>query len=396
MITKCRLCHSENLTSVIDLGNQHLSDFRADKNSPDLYPLNLLLCLTCSLAQLSDTAPRDLMYHDGYGYKSGVNEKLRENLRDLVKYGDSLNPNAKTWLDIASNDGTLLSYVSKSIFRVGVDPVSKFKNEASAHANLIIDDYFPPQEKFTSKFDIITASFMFYDVDDPNLFVSEIKKVLSDSGILIVQQNYLLSMLEFNTFDNISHEHIEYYSMTSMKFLMESHDLEIFDAHQTDTNGGSFVCAVAKRGSRHLSNNVIELQKQEKLANLTSTQPYESFAKNIDYEMEKLTSLVEDLHSQGKTIYIYGASTRGSTIWQKAKIDNRVVAYAVERQEAKIGKYFSAIGVPIISEVQMREAPPDYLLIGPWFLREQFIARESKFLQNGGKMIFPLPKVEIV
>jgi hypothetical protein len=397
MISKCRSCNSPDLVPVVDLGEQYLSDFRTDYSKPSKFPLRLVLCRICNLAQLDTTVDRTLMYHDGYGYRSGVNEIIVSNLKMLVNYAYSFIPDPNRWLDIACNDGTLLSLVKKSTFKVGVDPVAKFKIESINHANLIISDYFPSEStNRLDKFDVITSISMFYDLDDPNEFVSRVKDKLSESGVWIIQQNYLLSMLQNNSFDNICHEHIEYYSLRAMKYLIERNNLEIIDVFLDDINGGSLITAIAHPGVFKLNANVGKQLKNEKDYGLSDTAPYKKFQDNIQIIKDDLIYMLSLAKSQGKRVQIYGASTRGATIWQYIKLGPDLVESAVERQLEKIGKVFSAIAIPIIGEEEMRLNPPDYLLVGPWFLRESFVRREQNFISNGGKFIFPLPKVELV
>ena len=397
MISNCRSCKSADLIQVVDLGKQYLSDFRTDYSKPSKFPLRLILCKTCNLAQLDTTVDRILMYHDGYGYRSGVNEIIVSNLKMLVDYAYSFIPDPKRWLDIACNDGTLLSLIKNSTFKVGVDPVAKFKMESINHGNLIISDYFPSES--TNKldnFDVITSISMFYDLDDPNEFVSQVKDKLSESGVWIVQQNYLLTMLQNNSFDNICHEHIEYYSLRAMKYLIEQNGLEIIDVFLDDINGGSLITAIAHPGVYDLNPSVDEQLKIEKKFGLADIATYKTFQNSIQRIKDDLIYMLSLAKSKGKRVQIYGASTRGATIWQYINLGPDLVESAVERQLEKIGKVFSAIGIPIISEEEMRLDPPDYLLVGPWFLRESFVRREKHFISNGGKFIFPLPKVELV
>ena len=397
MIKKCRSCSSTELTEIINLGEQYLSDFRTDASKPEKFPLIVLLCSNCSLAQLSETVARENMYHDGYGYRSGVNEQIRSNLKMLVEQGLGFIPTPKRWLDIACNDGTLLSFVPKTTYRVGVDPVKKFKTESSDHADSIIDDYFPNTEiESQDKFEVITSISMFYDLDDPNSFVDSIRRLLTENGVWIVQQNYLMSMLENNSFDNICHEHIEYYSCTAMQKLLDAHDLEINKVVMDPINGGSIITIISHKNFRIVDSSVLEVINKEKIFGVANPNSYGEFNSAVETITAKLVSTLSNLKSSGKKIAIYGASTRGAVIWQKANLGPNIIEYAIERQKEKFGKYFSAIGVRIISEEEMRIAPPDYLLIGPWFLKESLINRESDYLKNGGKMIFPLPNVEII
>lgn len=395
MITSCRICKSKKLVSVLNLGDHYLSDFRDDLSKPDKFPLNLLICEDCSLSQLSVTVDRNLMYHEGYGYRSGTNELIRDNLRWIVKKAENLVPSAKSWLDIACNDGTLLSFVNPKINRVGIDPVKKFAVESQKHADMIISDFYS-SNAVSNKFDVITSISMFYDLDDPNTFVSEVAKNLNKGGVWIIQQNYLAAMLENVSFDNVCHEHITYFSLTSLKYLFDQNDLEIVDLEFPSINGGSIFTVVAHKGDFPTSPKLNECLESEIDLQLTHKQGFNKFASDVFDNISKLCELLDGISQRNEVVQIYGASTRGGTIWQSLGKHIDAVDSAVERQVEKVGKYYSVIGKPIISEEQMRMSPPNYLLIGPWFLRDSFIDRESQYIQAGGAMIFPLPHLEII
>jgi len=390
VIEYCRNCGWDELESVLDLGDQYLSDFRDDDAKPAKYPLHLLFCKQCALAQLSESAPPSEMYHENYSFKSGVNPAIKDDLESIVHDALAIHWNAKNWLDIASNDGTLLSFVPKHIYRIGIDPLRQFAPEAAQHANQIISDFFAPHY-FATKFDIITSISMFYDLDDPNAFVAGVKKVLADDGIWIVQQNYLLTMIESNSFDNISHEHVTYFCLTTLVNLLHAHGLEVNDVTLGPVNGGVFRVVISHAQTRFVSPNVDKLlQREEEFFKSGKLQWFRTNTKKL---LADLTYKVNFLREHGKTIYVYGASTRGGTIWQAANLE---FDYVVDRNPEKVGKKMSAINAEIISEDDMRANPPDCLLVGPWWFKDQFVAREQEYLKNGGKMIFPIPKVEIV
>ncbi len=393
-IRKCRACDSEKLVQIIDLGQQYLSDFRNDRSMPAKFPLTMLLCENCSLSQLSVTVNRDLMYHDGYGYRSGVNEQIKSNLQMLVELALNYVPNPISWLDIASNDGTLLSMVPKAARKVGVDPVKKFALESIEHADEVISDFYPTPTLESLKFDVITSISMFYDLDDPNSFVSSIARNLKSEGVWVVQQNYVLSMIENNAFDNICHEHIEYYSLFAMKKLVEKFNLEINEFKLNPINGGSFITVISQKGVRPVSDSVGRQLQVEANFGVFSAKSYLKFDQRITEVSNDLLTILNNAKKNNKSVYIYGASTRGAVIWQRVGVTDQYVKFAVERQKEKIGKFFSAVGIPIISEEDMRNDPPDYLLVGPWFLKESFLRREADYLNQGGCMIFPLPIVE--
>jgi NDP-4-keto-2,6-dideoxyhexose 3-C-methyltransferase len=396
MSFRCRGCLSVDHKVILDLGNHSLSDFKNDFEKPKSFPLVLVKCSTCNLAQLSLTVSRELMYSDSYGYRSSVNEMIRTNLLNIVKKSNQLNSNAKNWLDIACNDGTLLSYVSPSLYRVGVDPVLKFREESSKYANLIISDFFPTDKiKDELKFDIISTISMFYDIDEPREFIKHIKNLLQSRGIWVVQQNYLLDMLRKNSYDNICHEHLTYYSLRTFKSILNDFDLDIFELFRDDINGGSLCTFICHKGDYDISDNVHTLAEEELEFGLNSEEVYLEFADRVKILTKSLNNLLVELKDLDKKVFIYGASTRGSTIWQASGMNSDLISYAVERQESKVGKIYSALGIPIISEAEMRSLKPDFLLIGPWYLSPAFAIREEKYLSEGGKFIIPLPEIKI-
>jgi hypothetical protein len=284
--------------------------------------------------------------------------------------------------------------VPKSVKRVGVDPVQKFNSESIQHADEIVSDFYPAPSLKDLNFDVITSISMFYDLDNPNDFVSSIARNLSKSGVWVVQQNYVLSMIENTSFDNICHEHIEYYSLTAMNKLVKKFNLEINEFKSDPINGGSFITVISHKGARPISGSVGRQLQVEDDFGISNPKSYIHFELRVTEVSNDLLAILDTAKENKKSVYIYGASTRGAVIWQRVGITDQYVKFAVERQKEKIGKFFSSLGIPIISEEEMRENPPDYLLVGPWFLKESFLKRESEYLANGGCMIFPLPNVE--
>jgi hypothetical protein len=391
----CRSCGGDRLAPVLDLGSQHLSDFRDDDEKPQRFPLRLLFCEDCFLAQLDTTVPRDLMYHERYGFKSGVNDTIRADHQDTVRTVLKHKPGAQSWLDIASNDGTLLSLLPKGIYRAGVDPVAKYCAEAEQHADRVVNGYFDPRF-FPHKFDVVTSISMFYDIDDPNEFVAGVKSILDTRGVWCVQQNYLLDTIQLTAVDNICHEHITYFSMLALQNLLDRHGLEVFHVTRSTVNGGSFRTLIGHKDVYPLNESVRSLRRIERGYQLDRPAGFAAFAKRAQLRIDQLRALILELNGAGKRVYIYGASTRGGTLWQAAGLDHNDLPFAVDRNPEKVGKRIASIGTPIISEDQAREDNPDYMLVSPWFFRDEFLRREVDWLAKGGRFIFPLPTVEVV
>ena len=395
-ISACRGCGSTALSPVLDLGEQALSVFSEDPAyRPPRFPLELVYCHGCTLGQLRHTAPPSLLFHDSYSFKSGVSDAIRADLADIVDdalaaFGPEL---PGSWLDIASNDGTLLSNVPAEVYRVGVDPLEQFAADARRHADRVVVDFFAPEQFPGILFDVVTSVSCFYDLDDPDGFVAGVREVMDDDGIWLVQQNYAPAMLAATSVDNVSHEHLAYWSLRSLEPLLARHGLEVNAVSLSPINGGCFRTLISRRGSRPVQASV----HAQRLKEPTSLYyAYRGFARRARQHLEALGDYVRDLAGQGQRVYVYGASTRGAVLWQAAGLDVRQLPKVVERNPDKVGRYMSAISSPIISEQEMRAERPDALLVGPWWLAADFERRERAYLEAGGHLIVPLPELRVV
>lgn len=390
-IKQCRSCQSDRLIPILTMGDQYLSDFREDDLLPQKFPLDLVLCEECYLLQLKNSVPSSLLYTENYGYRSGINGTIRSNLEEIVKEVQALIPMHPTdvVVDIGANDGTLLSYYDKSLYRIGFEPIRKLAQQCQLQADRVIQNFFSCIQGVSAK--AITAISMFYDLEDPNFFLENIKKTLEKGGIFVIQQNYLVDMLRLNAFDNIVHEHLEYYSLYSLEILLNKQDLEVFRVSKTSINGGSFRTLICRKGERIIEDSVFQMRKEEALLKLHDRKIYLDFARKVDAEISLLVSFLEQQKTLGKKIYVYGASTRGNSLLQFAGINRNFISAAVERNQEKIGKKIASLQIPILSEEEARNQRPDYMLVLPWFFREEFLEREKEYLERGGVFIFPLP-----
>jgi NDP-4-keto-2,6-dideoxyhexose 3-C-methyltransferase len=395
----CRSCGTGTET-VLDLGDHYLPDFTGpgEPRGPK-YPLRLEFCPGCTLLQLAETTPRDALYHERYGFKSGVNEAIRADLADVVRYAsaaaDAPQGRQARWLDIACNDGTLLSNVPEGVHRAGIDPLSQFAAEARAHADEVIPDYFRPRHFRPGEFDVITSVSMFYDLDDPISFAKGVASVLADKGAWVIQQNYAAEMLRQNAVDNLCHEHVTYFSVTSLIPVLAAAGLEVNDVAYSSVNGGCFRTLVTREGTRHVLPSVAEALGAEKAMGLGEAETYVRWAEKVRAELAKTRDLLDQAKANGERVLVYGASTRGGTILQMIDAGPELLPAAVERNPAKVGKVMAATGIPIISEEEMRADPPEYLLVSPWFFKSVFVERERPYLEAGGRMVFPLPRFEV-
>ncbi len=406
---KCRVCQSPTLRPVLSLGTQCISNF-LESGSEIAYsaPLELVLCDRntggCGLLQLKHTVPRELLYKQ-YWYKSGINQSMRDALADITRNIERRVKFVKgdIALDIGCNDGTLLrSYQTSGLVLSGFEPAVNLIPEARVGTQEIINDFFSAtsfrEALGAAKAKVITAIAMFYDLEDPNSFLSDIKEVLSEDGAFVIQMNYLPTMLENNAFDNIGHEHLEYHSLLSLEYLLNRHRLAAFDVELNDINGGSFRIYIkhANCNQYPATANLRKLRDYENKLALDEFAPYAEFSKRINLLKEKTFSFIESEVMKGKIVYVYGASTRGNTLLQFYNLDHTLIKAAAERNPDKWGKKTVATMIPIISEEQARSEKPDYFLILPWQFLSEFVKREEEFLKSGGKFIVPLPELRII
>lgn len=382
----CRSCNAET-RDVLSLGNQQIAGFTEPGGKRESFPLDLVKCPECNLVQLKETVPSELLYNDDYGYRSGINETIKADLKEIVSSALELKPDAKKVLDCGANDGELLKNYPDEISKVAVEPVEKFHDTLLEipHTGLM-GTFWPVEQK---NCDIVTFVGCWYDFPDPNEATAALKKSLSPDGIAIIQQNYLPSMLKQNAFDNICHEHIEYYSLTSLEPLLNRHGLETFRVEENDINGGSFRTYVSHAGSRSPEPSVADMLKREKEEDLDQDYPYETFAKKAERWREIIDTIFPP--EKDKTTYAYGASTRGAVLVQLGNLE-RFVDAVVERNPDKIGKEY--LGIPIISEKEAEKKPPDFKLILPWF--HPSIQEREKAKDPDIPIIIPLPSVYTV
>lgn len=412
-IAACRACGSKKLTLVLSLGTLYISHFVSSrrKNLPKA-PLALIFCNTrlggCGLVQLRHSIPPAMLYQNQYWYVSGTNQSMREALADITRRAELLIPLSQgdVVLDIGCNDGTLLrSYTTPGIVRVGFEPAKNLLARARRGTSKIINDFFNA-EAFIAHFGskkakTITSIAMFYDLEDPNRFVADIAKVLAGDGTWIIQMSYLPAMLAQNAFDNICHEHLEYYAMAPLRKLLRGHGLEAFDVERNDVNGGSFRIFIRHANSRlprplpGATKRLRALDAYERGFSLEKAATYRAFAKRIESLKTQLRRFLEKETRRGKKIFVYGASTKGNTLLQYFELRYPLIRAAAERNPEKFGKKTVGTWIPIVSEAQARREKPDYFLVLPWHFKKEFLRREKDFMHKGGMFIFPLPRMEL-
>jgi hypothetical protein len=345
------------------------------------------------------------MYGSNYGYRSGLNQSMVNHLTQKVAFLERLRPikGGDVVLDIGSNDGTTLrQYSNKSATLVGIDPTASKFSRYYPEGVKIIPDFFTAQAYQGAvghrKAAIVTSIAMFYDLEDPSTFVSHIAQCLAPDGIWHFEQSYMPSMLRTNAYDTVCHEHIEYYSLQPVKTLLSKHGLRIIDVQMNSVNGGSFAVTAARDDSPLPSNNAVIdwLLEQEELMGLHTPKPFREFEERVYQHRLNLVNLIHNLVADGKKVLGYGASTKGNVLLQFCGLSERELPAIAEVNPDKFGSFTPGTLIPIISEAEARAMKPDYFLVLPWHFKEGILRREQEYLQSGGKMIFPMPEIEIV
>ena len=411
----CRVC-SGSLQPILSLGEQYVSTFLGPDEPDGLRaPLDLVLCSRCRLLQLRHTVPANSMYKN-YWYRSGTNQTMRNALADIATRAEQLIRLRETdcVLDIGCNDGTLLaSYRTPGIYRVGFDPAENLASFSGNAAQKVIVGFFEA-ESFVRDPDlealrprIVTSIAMFYDLENPRRFVSDVKQVMHPDGLWVVQMSYLPLMLEQNDFGNICHEHLEYYSLQSLEYLLNLYDFILVDVELNDVNGGSFRAYIRAREAdergfgddsyrREAQERIRSLKEKEIHLGLDKPGAYLEFASRVEEIKAEVADFIRNEVARGRKVYVYGASTKGNTMLQYFGLDRSLIGAAAERNPDKWGKVTVGTRIPIVSEAEARAARPDYFLVLPWHFVKEFTEREKDYLSSRGTFIVPLPQFALI
>ena len=401
----CRNCKKKNFKKISNIGNQPISSlFLKKKIQIKDYSLDLYKCNNCDLVQLSKIPNLKDMYGLDYGYKTSISKLMVSHLKKKIvkinKFG-VLNKKSKI-LDIASNDGTFLNFFSKSKKQYdlyGIDPsASAFIDSYDKNINLIIDFFNKEnvEKHFINKkikFSLITSYAVFYDIEEPNEFCAGIEKILDKNGVWILEFSYFPLLLKNLTYDQICHEHCTYYSLSTFHKIISKNNLKIVDFTLNEINGGSIEVICAKKKSRFKSNvNKINhiLQEEKKISN----RDFDKFNLRMENSKKNLQLFLKNQNK--KDVVGYGASTKGNVILNYCNLNNKNISYVCDANPSKEGKFTPGSHIEIISKDKMRKIKPKYLIVLIWSFRTEVIKQEKKFIEDGGKLIFPLPVFHVV
>ena len=405
-IKSCRSCSSKSLKKLYSLGNQYLTGIFPKSRSQNVPKgeLSMVMCGKCSLLQLENSFNVNVMYGENYGYLSSLNPHMikhlkmkSEKLKKISKLG-----NDETIIDIGSNDGTFLSNYRKTNRLIGIDPTIKKLKKFYRKDIITISDFFSAQtvSKYlkNKKAKIITSISMFYDLPSPIKFAQDIYECLDNDGIWHLEQSYMPLMLKNISYDTICHEHLEYYSLKTIKYIFDKVGFKIIDLEFNDINGGSFALTVSKKKSKYPEYlKIVDwlLFKEEKYKYNSSTAQLKFF-KSVMQHKKILQDLLSNLIDMRKKVIGYGASTKGNVILQYCNLTSSNIKFIVDVNKDKNNKYTPGSLIKIVSEKEIKRYNPDYMLVLPWHFKNFILQKEKNYLNQGGKLIFPLPDIEIV
>jgi len=400
-IKKCRICRSNELELFLDLGNQPwCNDFITENQigKEKVYPLQLCFCHNCTAVQINYTVPKEIMYSDHF-YLSGTTATMVKHFQKISnKMCKCFAPNGLV-IDIGSNDGTLLNCYKKNNMNIlGIEPCKRSAKIALNNGiptNIIFFNYEHATDivKSEGKAKIITAANVFYHIEDLHDITCCIKLLLDNDGIFIVHFSYLPNIINRKEFDIMYHEHLLYYRLYTLNYLMNIYDMEIFDIDSAaEIHGGSIVAYICHKGKRKITNQVKKMYKQENKDGFNQIKKYNDFAYDVKILKSKIIELVHNLKHKGNVIYAFGAPAKGTVLLNYCGFSNKEITIAVEKNPFKFNHYIPCTNIPIVDEVKINE--PDYYLLLAWNFMSEF-CKSQAYIEGKRKFIIPLPKPHI-
>lgn len=404
---KCRACGSPQGQLVLDLGVQPLANNLPrpeDLIKPEpRFPLRLSLCRECWLLQIVDEVPPVTLFAE-YLYFSSYSDTMVDHARQAAdRYIREFGLNqASLVLEIASNDGYLLrNFVAKRIPCLGIEPAANIAQAARKQGIETLVEFFGEDlarqlSQAGRQADLILGNNVFAHAPHINDFVAGLRLGLKPQGRIALEFPYAVEMIEKREFDTIYHEHVFYFTLTTLRPLFEKHGLDIFRVERLPIHGGSLRLFAAHQGAYPVEPSVMVLAVQEKTLGCASLEYYEGFARRVHHLKEELIALLRRLKAEGKSIAAYGASAKGSTLLNFFGIGSELLDFVVDRSPHKQGRLTPGTHLPILPPEALVERKPDYALLLTWNFADEILAQQASYRQQGGKFIIPIPEVKIL
>ncbi len=403
----CRSCGGTSLRQFLDLGKTPLADAILTEDALDApegrFPLAVAFCPECALVQITEEVPAEQLFVDNYHYYSSFSDYLLQHSKehaDGLIQSQGLGPDSFV-VELASNDGYLLkNFVDAGVPCLGIDP-SPGPAEAARQAGVpTLEAFFGVElaDKLVAeghRADVIIANNVMAHVPDLNGFVGGMARLLSDDGVVTVENPYVRDLVQHGEFDTIYHEHFCYYSCTAVDALARRHGLHL--NHVTEfpnLHGGTLRWWLGKKDDP--SPTATRFLAEEREAGVDNWSYYESFGQRVTDIRDELRALLIGLKADGKTIAAYGAAAKGSTLVNYVDIGTDLVDFVVDRNVHKQGRYMPGTHQPILDPEALIERRPDYVLLLAWNFKDEIISQQQEYLAGGGQFIVPVPKPEVL
>lgn len=406
----CRFCHSPLSLSLIDLGVTPLANSYLPANDPASlqaerrYPLHVMVCESCWLAQTTETPPADAIFSHDYAYLSSWSAGWVEHARRYAEVMISrfgLGSDSKV-VEVASNDGYLLRhFVAAGIPVLGIEPAGHAASLAQARSVPTKVEFFHATSARRLRdeghaADLMVANNVLAHVPDIRAFAAGFKAMLKPSGVATFEFPHLASLLRQVQFDTIYHEHYSYLSLTFVRRLMAEVGLEVFDIQTLHTHGGSLRVYVCNPGAHKLCNSVAAVQADEDALQMNSAKGYGSLASKVDLVIADFRAFLAQCKAEGKTVVAYGAAAKGNTFLNVAGIGmGDGISFVVDRNPSKQGMLLPGSHIPVFAPDMIAQYRPDYLLILPWNIAPEVIEQEARIRAWGGRFATAIPKLTL-